>query len=92
MDTLLKLRPDFPLKGRKLISNYIKFEEISGRVIDGNGAGLVNRQVELVFKTKEGLTFTIPVYGETVQYGVYDSSPTLCGSGLRVQAKVINAD
>jgi tetratricopeptide (TPR) repeat protein len=31
-EKLLKLRPDFPIKGRKLIRNYIKFEEISERV------------------------------------------------------------
>jgi adenylate cyclase len=32
---LLALRPDFPEKGRRLISNYVKFEEISDRIIDG---------------------------------------------------------
>jgi len=74
-----------------VVLNYQE-AEISGRVIDGNGAGLADRQVELVFQTKEGLTFTIPVYRKTDEYGVYNSSPTLCGSGLRVQAKVINTD
>ena len=32
---LLALRPDFPEKGRRLICNYVKFEEISDRIIDG---------------------------------------------------------
>ncbi|MHC4397273.1 MAG: M56 family metallopeptidase [Planctomycetota bacterium] len=74
-----------------VVLNYQE-ADISGRVVDGNGVGLVNRKVELVFKTKEGLTFTIPVYGETDQYGVYDSSRGPCGYDLRVQAKVVNAD
>ena len=80
-------------KGQTLhvVLNYLE-AEISGRVVDGNGVGLANRQVELIFKTKEGLTFTIPVYGKTDQYGVYDCSLVPCGSGLKVQARVINVD
>jgi adenylate cyclase len=35
VETLLKLRPDFPTRGRILIGHYIKFEEIVERVIDG---------------------------------------------------------
>jgi adenylate cyclase len=35
VETLLKLRPDFPTRGRILIRHYIKFEEIVNRVIDG---------------------------------------------------------
>lgn len=35
VDTLLKLRPDFPQKGRQLIKNYIKFEEIAERIEEG---------------------------------------------------------
>ena len=35
VETLLKLRPDFPTRGRILIRHYIKFEEIVSRVIDG---------------------------------------------------------
>ena len=38
---LLKLRPDFPAKGRVLIGHYIKFDEIADRVIEGlNRVGL----------------------------------------------------
>jgi TolB-like protein len=33
--SLLKLKPDFPSRGRILIGHYIKFEEIIERVIDG---------------------------------------------------------
>ena len=32
---LLELRPDFPKKGRWLIGNYIKFEEVSDRIVKG---------------------------------------------------------
>jgi TolB-like protein len=35
---LLRLRPDFPRKGRMLIRHYIKFEEIVRRIVDGLGA------------------------------------------------------
>lgn len=34
-EELLKLKPDFPSRGRVLIKHYIKFEEIVERVIDG---------------------------------------------------------
>ncbi|MGW8195480.1 MAG: tetratricopeptide repeat protein [Desulforhopalus sp.] len=34
-EKLLTLRPDFPVKGRVLIGNYIKFDEISNRVLEG---------------------------------------------------------
>ena len=32
---LLKLKPDFPARGRILIRHYIKFEDIVERVIEG---------------------------------------------------------
>ena len=32
---LLQLRPDFPQKGRRLIGNFIKFEEIASRIEEG---------------------------------------------------------
>ena len=35
LKNLLKLKPDFPTRGRMLIEHYIKFEEIVERVIDG---------------------------------------------------------
>lgn len=35
MEDLLKLKPDFPSRGRILIGHYIKFEEIVERVIGG---------------------------------------------------------
>ncbi|GEM_PF-238806 len=66
--------------------------EISGRVVDGNGAGLADRQVELIFTTKEDLSFTLGTYEKTDQYGVYWTAPVPCGSGLRVHARVINMD
>ena len=34
-EKLLTLRPDFPLEGRKLIRNYIKFEDIAERIERG---------------------------------------------------------
>ncbi len=34
-EELLKLKPDFPTRGRVLIKHYIKFEEIVERLIDG---------------------------------------------------------
>ena len=34
-ENLLKLKPDFPSRGRLLIGHYIKFEEILDRVVDG---------------------------------------------------------
>lgn len=34
-EKLLKLRPDFPVNGRKLIQRYVKFEEIAGRIEQG---------------------------------------------------------
>jgi adenylate cyclase len=34
-ENLLKLRPDFPTRGRLLIGHYIKFEDIVQRVIAG---------------------------------------------------------
>lgn len=38
---LLELRPDFPVKGRQLIGNFIKFEEITERILLGlNNSGL----------------------------------------------------
>ena len=40
-EELLKLKPEFPTRGRGLIEHYIKFEEIVDRVIDGlNKVGL----------------------------------------------------
>ena len=75
-------------KGETLgvVLNYQE-AKVSGRVVDGNGMGLADRKVELLFKTKEGLTFTIPVYEKTDQYGIYNSWGP-CGYDLRVQAKV----
>ena len=35
IEKLLKLRPDFPSKGKALIRNYIKFEEIALRIEEG---------------------------------------------------------
>ena len=35
VDALLKLKPDFPSRGRILIKHYIKFEDIVERVMDG---------------------------------------------------------
>jgi adenylate cyclase len=35
VEDLLKLKPDFPSRGRGLIEHYIKFEDIVDRVIDG---------------------------------------------------------
>jgi hypothetical protein len=35
VETLLKLRPDFPTRGRILIGRYIKFKNILERMIDG---------------------------------------------------------
>ncbi len=40
-ENLLKLKPDFPSRGRTLIKRYIKFDEIVDRVVEGlNAAGL----------------------------------------------------
>ena len=40
-EILLEIKPDFPEKGRVLIGHYIKFKEISERVIEGlNRLGL----------------------------------------------------
>jgi adenylate cyclase len=35
LENLLKLKPDFPSRGRTLIRHYIKFEDLVERVIDG---------------------------------------------------------
>jgi TolB-like protein len=35
VETLLKLKPDFPTRGRVLIGHYIKFEDIADRLIEG---------------------------------------------------------
>jgi len=35
VENLLKLKPDFPSRGRALIRHYIKFEDIVERVIEG---------------------------------------------------------
>jgi tetratricopeptide (TPR) repeat protein len=35
VENLLRLKPDFPTRGRALIGHYIKFEDIVERVIDG---------------------------------------------------------
>jgi hypothetical protein len=35
VEDLLRLKPDFPTRGRVLIKHYIKFEDIVERVIDG---------------------------------------------------------
>jgi len=35
VDALLKLKPDFPIRGHILIKHYIKFEDIVEQVIDG---------------------------------------------------------
>ena len=41
VEDLLKLKPDFPTRGRVLIKHYIKFEEIVERMIEGlNKVGL----------------------------------------------------
>jgi adenylate cyclase len=41
VENLLKLKPDFPSRGRILIKHYIKFDDIVDRMIDGLGkAGL----------------------------------------------------
>jgi len=80
-------------KGQTLsITLNYRESEVSGRVVDGNGLGLADRKVELIFETKQGLTFTIPVYQNTDQYGVYSASPVPCGSGLKVHARVIKVD
>ena len=34
-EELLKLKPDFPTRGRVLIGHYVKFEDIVERLIDG---------------------------------------------------------
>jgi len=36
-ENLLKLKPDFPTRGRVLIGHYVKFEEIVERIISGLG-------------------------------------------------------
>jgi adenylate cyclase len=42
VEDLLKLKPDFPSRGRVLIGHYIKFEEILDRVIEGlSKSGLI---------------------------------------------------
>ena len=74
-----------------VVLNY-HIARISGRVVDGNGAGLADKQVELIYKTKEGLTLTIQSYSKTNGYGVYDCSIVPCGDGLEVRAKVITSD
>ena len=61
--------------------------DISGRVVDGNGVGLAEKKVELLFETKDGLAFTMPGYGKTDRYGVYNTWG-FCGYGLRVRARV----
>jgi hypothetical protein len=41
VENLLRLRPDFPARGRILIGRYIKFEDILERVVNGlRGSGL----------------------------------------------------
>ncbi len=35
VEDLVKLKPDFPIRGRILIRHYVKFEEIVVRIIDG---------------------------------------------------------
>jgi hypothetical protein len=48
---LLKLKPDFPSRGRVLIGHYIIFEEIVERVINGlrkAGLNLEDRQQSLL--------------------------------------------
>jgi len=37
VETLLQLKPDFPIRGRILIGHYIKFGDIVERVVDGLG-------------------------------------------------------
>jgi len=37
VENLLKLKPDFPSRGRVLIKHYIKFDDIVDRMIDGLG-------------------------------------------------------
>jgi hypothetical protein len=41
VEDLLKLKPDFPTRGRVLIKHYIKFEDIVEHMIEGlNKVGL----------------------------------------------------
>jgi adenylate cyclase len=35
VENLLKLKPDFPTRGRVLIKHYIKFEDILEKMIEG---------------------------------------------------------
>jgi len=51
VENLLKLKPDFPSRGRVLIGHYIIFEEIVERVINGlrkAGLNLEDRQQSLL--------------------------------------------
>jgi hypothetical protein len=35
VNSLLQLRPDFPANGRKLVNKFIKFQDISEKILTG---------------------------------------------------------
>ncbi len=71
----------------------LNFNEASveGRVVKPDGKGAIQRKVELIIRTTEGLTYCSQCYGETDEYGNYESSIP-CGLGLSVQARLADAN
>lgn len=66
--------------------------EAEGRVVGVYGKGLADKKVELVIKTKNGVTYYASSYRNTDKYGYYTVSPVPCGAGLTVQAKLADSD
>ena len=64
--------------------------EVEGRVVEPDGEGLADRSVELVVKTYQGLSYHFPCHGKTDQYGNYSHSIVPCGSGLSIQARLVD--
>jgi beta-lactamase regulating signal transducer with metallopeptidase domain/peroxiredoxin/uncharacterized GH25 family protein len=66
--------------------------EVEGRVVGPDGKGLADRKVELIIKTKQGLTYSFPCYDKTDRYGNYEYGLMPCGSGLKIQARLADAN
>jgi len=62
--------------------------ETQGRVVGPDGKPVPEKMVELIFKTKDGLTYVSREL-ETDEHGYYTDSPSPCGAGVTVQARLV---
>ncbi|MGB2863239.1 MAG: M56 family metallopeptidase [Sedimentisphaerales bacterium] len=88
---LFTIPQDYAEQTLHVILNFNE-AEVEGRIVGPEGKGLADRKVEFVIKASRGFTYFIPCYGKTDQYGNYSHSKVPCGSGLSIQARLVDAN